>query len=323
MNKNKFTPLVSIIIPVFNAERYIYHTLKHLLNQDYDNFEIIIVNDNSSDKSIKIVKSFNSSKIKIYNNNKSGASSARNYGITMSSGEYIQFLDADDILSKNKISNQISIAEKYNFNPKILISCSFQRFKTYPFVKKNIGLKKIDKDYNKPVDWLIDSWTGGGMGQTSIWLTHKLLIQSSGIWDESLKKNQDGEFFSRVITQSNKIIFEDKSIVYYRDTKLSISKNKSYESALSTFKSYVKYIDNTKHLCKNDNNLRYALAHCFYSFIRHHYPSHMDLIKKSEEIIYNYGFNLTNFATSSKLTIVAKLFGFYNALKIKRFFNED
>ena len=54
----------------------------------------------------------------------------------MSSGEYIQFLDADDILSKNKISNQISIAEKYNFNPKILISCSFQRFKTYPFVKK-------------------------------------------------------------------------------------------------------------------------------------------------------------------------------------------
>ena len=65
------------------------------------------------------------------------------------------------------------------------------------------------------------------------------------------------------------------------------------------------------------------LCHCFYSFIRHHYPSHMDLIKKSEEIIYNYGFNLTNFATSSKLTIVAKLFGFYNALKIKRFFNED
>ena len=81
MNKNKFIPLVSIIIPVFNAERYIYHTLKYLLSQDYDNFEIIIVNDNSSDKSIQIVKSFDSSKIKIYNNNKSGASSARNYGM--------------------------------------------------------------------------------------------------------------------------------------------------------------------------------------------------------------------------------------------------
>ena len=64
------------------------------------------------------------------------------------------------------------------------------------------------------------------MGQTSIWLTHKLLIQSSGEWDESLKKNQDGEFFSRVITNQIKLFFKINHIVYYRDTKLSLSKNK-------------------------------------------------------------------------------------------------
>ncbi|QYS89019.1 glycosyltransferase family 2 protein [Flavobacterium davisii] len=98
MQKNKLT--FSVIIPLYNKENYIYNTLTSVIDQSYSNFEIIIVNDGSTDKSLEIIQNINDSRIRIFNQQNKGVSSARNLGIKNAKGTLIAFLDADDLWKK-------------------------------------------------------------------------------------------------------------------------------------------------------------------------------------------------------------------------------
>ena len=93
----------SIVIPLYNKENYIEKTLQSVFNQSYSNYEVIIVNDGSTDKSIDVVNQFSNKNIKIINQTNQGASSARNRGIAEASNQWIALLDADDIWLKNHL----------------------------------------------------------------------------------------------------------------------------------------------------------------------------------------------------------------------------
>ena len=104
-------------------------------------------------------------KIKIFKNIKKGACAARNYGFKFSTGQFIQYLDADDILSPNKIKNQIRLFRENGIN--IIVHGGYCRF--YKNIDNlHFSKSEIDKNYQNPTDWLIDSWNNKGMGQTSI-----------------------------------------------------------------------------------------------------------------------------------------------------------
>lgn len=113
MNKE---PLVSIIIPVFNVEKYISKCLYSAISQTYKNLEIIIINDESTDSTPEICKKFSKSddRIKIYFQKNSGPSVARNLGLKKCNGKYFFFLDSDDSLDKNLIKHMVLFAEKEN-----------------------------------------------------------------------------------------------------------------------------------------------------------------------------------------------------------------
>lgn len=102
------SPLVSIIIPVFNYQNFIFETLENLLNQTYKNWEAILIDDGSTDKTAKIIKTycFKDSRFKLIQQNNKGVSVARNLGLEIATGEFIQFLDGDDLLSQSKIEIQ-------------------------------------------------------------------------------------------------------------------------------------------------------------------------------------------------------------------------
>lgn len=99
------TPLISIIIPLYNAEKYIPETIQSVLNQTYKNWELIIVDDGSTDNSANIVKSYidEDTRIKYYHKKNTGVSETRNQGIKLAKGDYIAFLDADDVWEKNNL----------------------------------------------------------------------------------------------------------------------------------------------------------------------------------------------------------------------------
>ena len=101
MKKNKF----SIIVPVYNVEKYIEKCLESILNQTYDNFEIIVINDGSTDNSKKILDNYKTNKkIKIINQDNQGLSIARNNGLGAASGDYILFIDSDDYIEEELLS---------------------------------------------------------------------------------------------------------------------------------------------------------------------------------------------------------------------------
>ena len=110
--------MVSIIIPVYNVEKYLRNCIDSVINQVYSDYEVILVNDGSTDNSLAICKEYGSkySKIKCIEQENKGLASARNTGIKAASGEYIFFLDSDDCLNKNLLEIAVGVAEKENAN---------------------------------------------------------------------------------------------------------------------------------------------------------------------------------------------------------------
>ncbi|MBN8703027.1 MAG: glycosyltransferase family 2 protein [Bacteroidetes bacterium] len=115
------SPLVSIIIPCYNSEKYIYQTLASAINQSYRNIEVIVIIDGATDSSINEAKKINDPRIVLYSKPNSGVSDSRNQGLELSNGDFILFLDSDDILDKDFISHRIIYFEE---NPNIDVCSS-------------------------------------------------------------------------------------------------------------------------------------------------------------------------------------------------------
>jgi len=258
-------PLVSIIIPAFNAEKTIIETVQSCLGQTWRNIEVIIIDDGSTDNTILLIRNLHDTRIKLYQQNNKGACAARNLGISYATGTYIQFLDSDDLLSPDKIKNQVELLIKSS--PLSIASCAWGRF-----YKNTVDFKveksDLNKNYSNPINWLIESWNGVGMGVCSMWLTPANLIKKAGYWNEELIINQDGEYFARVLLHANEIVFCKRSIVYYRSgNKESVSQSIFNEiKACSLLKSYQLYTlaISDKSASKDVNK---ALARNFAGFI--------------------------------------------------------
>ena len=187
-------PLVSIIVPLHNAEKTIIDALNSCLNQEYDNIEVVVIENGSTDNSIEKVNSFKADNIKLYSIGKASSTIARNIGFEKSNGDFIQYLDADDILSSKKIANQINLIKNHPAGS--LVCCGWAKFKETIVDVRKVP-QKVWNDYNNPIEWLLDAWNGGGMMQTACWLTPRKLIEAAGPWEESFEQNpnDDGEFF--------------------------------------------------------------------------------------------------------------------------------
>ncbi|MBS2212124.1 glycosyltransferase family 2 protein [Carboxylicivirga mesophila] len=313
-------PLVSILIPLYNSERYISETIQSCLSQTYRNIEIIIVDDGSTDSSYTIAKKYESWQVRVFKQVNSGACAARNLAFEHCKGDYIQYLDADDILSPNKIEDQLRlIADKDN----AVASCSWQYFKQSIGDKKTPG-QIIDKDYLNPVNWLIDSWNGKGMAQTACWLTPRSLIEKAGPWNETLKINQDGEFFCRVLLNASRIKFSVNGMVYYRiGLSHSVSRTNSYEKLSSQLYSFKLY---EEHLYEKYNELTVDLKnalHCVFSdyYIRT-ILSYPDLAEQSLINIKSLGFNFIKPQGGKYFKLACTLIGLKATLKLRNWIQQ-
>jgi glycosyltransferase involved in cell wall biosynthesis len=104
------TPFVSIVIPCYNAERYVGEAIQSALDQTYTNREVIVIDDGSTDRSVEVIRSFGDT-LRWESGSNHGGSTARNRGLKLARGEFVQFLDADDLLHPNKLSSQVPLAE--------------------------------------------------------------------------------------------------------------------------------------------------------------------------------------------------------------------
>ena len=309
------SPLVSILIPLYNAERYIAETLDNCLAQTYPNIEVIVVDDGSSDNSLAIARKYaeKHENIKVFAQENAGAPRARNLAFEKCSGDYIQYLDADDLMSENKIASQMALAERYG--DEAVYSCRFEHF----CQKRGDGgyvWREVDRSFDSGLQWLIASWSGMWMGVIMSWLTPRQLIEKAGPWNESLTKNQDGEFFSRVLLYADKVVYSDDAVVYYRLTgSTSVASQFSQKSARSTLDVFKLYETHTKDL--DHPQLKKALAYNYLDFIRSYYPHFPELIKEAEASIYQLGFTYRTLPIPGKLAPFAKIIGSNNVIRLQ------
>lgn len=128
--------LVSIIIPVYNSEKYIQRCINSIINQSYKNIEIIVIDDGSSDSSVDIISNYlcKDSRIKLYSQKNSGPSVARNYGLSMASGKYITFCDSDDYLEYNYIEQLTKSIEELDVD---IVASGYIDISKYGTIKLN------------------------------------------------------------------------------------------------------------------------------------------------------------------------------------------
>lgn len=208
--------LVSIIIPLYNKEKYIEKTLLSAVNQSYKNIEILIINDGSTDNSRLICEnfSFNHPNIRIIDQKNMGVSIARNRGIKEAKGKFISFLDADDFLNEcfvNKLYNSIG-----NGNS---VYCNHYYIKSEKKRKNRMNYKKGDII----VEYLYNRCTPN----TNSWLIKKaFLLENNIFFPEDRDWGEDMTFFIKLLCHDTNINFvKEKLTIYNQDTELSLSTN--------------------------------------------------------------------------------------------------
>ena len=201
MNNSK----VSIIIPVYNVERYVEKCISSIINQTYKNLEILIINDGSTDSSYTICKKFAEidERIKLFNQKNSGVSVARNVGIENASGEWIYFIDSDDYLDIDAIENII-----YQANGADVIQFGFRKIKNGEVIKVKYSSKYL---VVKSTNEILNNLEIRPLSACLHFIKNKVIINNNIKFPEDLRYNEDMEFMYRVYFNSEHFLFLNKS----------------------------------------------------------------------------------------------------------------
>jgi len=281
MNKSK----VSILIPCYNAEKWIAETIKSALDQTWKDKEVIIIDDGSTDHSLLISKQFESANVKVISQENQGASVARNRALIEAQGDLIQYLDADDLLAPDKIELQINLLHQGYTD--YVISGEWGRFYNSPLETK--FTKEIVWQDLSPVDCLVYFLRREGMMPLHSWLIPRHIAEKAGSWNEELSLNDDGEYFCRVILASQGIKFCAGAKSYYRSgIDGSLSSLKSHSALKSAFLA-VQLCTDSLLARENSDRTRYACACYWQSFVFMAYPQVPQLIRYAEQHISDLG----------------------------------
>lgn len=222
MNLNKnHNPLISVIIPTFNSENFIRQTILSVLNQTYKNLEIIIVDDGSKDQTVSIINLFvqKDKRLKIFQTGPSGRPSVpRNKGVEKATGEYIAFLDSDDLWTKTKISRQVKVLEE---NPEIIFTYSMSiTFGDVNIFSPNYELLPLPFRAAKNYDGLLN--IGNTIPLSSVLIKSDVLKEAGGFDEDHELKIEDYDLWLR-LSKIHKFYFLPRIQVFYRVHKNQFS----------------------------------------------------------------------------------------------------
>lgn len=281
------TPIkVSVLIPAYNAALYIEQTLDSVLAQTWPHLEVIVMDDGSHDDTLSIARRYASNKVRVEAQTNSGASAARNRAFSLATGEYIQYLDADDLLHPDKIRVQLDCLLQ---RPEAQLSSSaWGMFYDVPD-EQALRPTVLWQDYTDPIEWLLTAWNNGVWMQPSAWLTHRSLIEAAGPWDERISLHDDGEFFSRVLLQTQEIVFCKAAKSFYRkglsDSLSSIKNEKATRSHLAVCLAYEAALLRVR----DDAQTRQACANNYQRLIFEYYPLYPQMRQTAAERIRALG----------------------------------
>jgi glycosyltransferase involved in cell wall biosynthesis len=269
-------PLVSILIPAYNAEEFVADAIRSAMDQTWDRKEIIVVDDGSTDRTAEIAKGFTSKGIVFVSTENQGAAATRNRAFLLSQGDYIQWLDADDLLAPDKIERQFA-ALRPDDDKRTLLSSSWGRF-YYRARGARFVPTSLWHDLT-PVEWLVRKLGDHHYMQTATWLTSRELTEAAGSWDTRLHVDDDGEYFCRVIMASERIRFVSEAKVYHRSSPsnrvsyVGVS-DKKRDALVTSMKLHIQYLRSLE----ESERVRLACLKYLQHFYVNFYPERPDIM---------------------------------------------
>ncbi|MEJ8816960.1 glycosyltransferase family 2 protein [Lacibacter sp. H407] len=216
--------LISVIVPCYNAEAFLQQAIQSVLQQTHRNFELILVNDGSTDETATIIHRFNDSRIRYYYQENKGQCAASNFGLSVANGDYIKFFDADDLMNPMHLEAQVKRMEG---RTDALASCAWGRFYDGKPASAIFTPEPVWKDLPS-LDWIkISMAQKYDMMGAWLWLIPRSVITKTGGWDERLSLNNDFEFSMRLLTHVNEVLFASDALLYYRSGLPSLSQRPS------------------------------------------------------------------------------------------------
>ncbi len=233
--------LVSIIVPVYNVEKYLSDCINSIINQTYKNIEIILIDDGSNDTSPNICDQYEKkdNRIRVIHKQNEGVSIARNVGLKNAIGDWIAFVDSDDWLELNYLEELVAVAKKNNAD---VVLCGYNRIiQSKKEIINNSGKVIINNSREYLINTL-NPQTGYGFGPMKL---YKKEIIKDITFDSSLKVAEDALFNAKIATNISKSCYLEKSLYNYRMNSNSAVKkyDKNYANKyLKSMKTNKKYL---------------------------------------------------------------------------------
>lgn len=253
---NRFNPLVSVVIPVYNGENYVREAIDSVLSQTYKNIEIIVVNDGSKDNTDTILKSYGT-KIRYYKKENGGVGSALNLAIKKAKGEYISWLSHDDLYKNDKISIQIDYLGNTESNKRLIV---FSNFKQIDLINNKSSIGKIlnldqftCNNFEASLSMLFTSNLHG-----CTLLIPKSAFEEVDYFDEKKRTTQDYHLWFKFLKHGYKFCYIPKPLVISRVHKLQdtlVKKNIHENELIELYKWAIEYFENYFHKISPDTLL--------------------------------------------------------------------
>ena len=301
-------PLVSILIPAFNAEKLIPYTLESAIAQTWPRKEIIVVDDGSTDRTAEVAGRYASRGVKVVSTPNCGLSAAINHGYTYCSGDYIQELDSDDLLAPDKIERQLESLRPGDTN-RLLLSGPWTHFH-YRIRNSHFVPNALWADLS-PVDWLLRKMGQNLHMQNATWLVSRELVEAAGPWDVTLKHDQDGEYFARVLLASTGTRFVPEARIYYRISGpqsvsyIRRSDNKKRDSLLRSVKLHLQYLQSLE----SSERVRRACLFYLQTKVIDFYPERLDIFEELRQMAAECGGTVTEPDLQWKYSWMRYVFG--------------
>jgi len=269
-------PLVSIIIPCHNAERWLAATLESALAQTWPDREIILVDDGSTDGSLALARTFESRGVKVVAQANAGAAAARNTGLQLARGDYLQFLDADDLLAPDKLGPQVRLLQARGND--CIAACAWGRFTTDPAAAVPDPRRELWRDLT-PADWLVLAAEHNLMMATATWLLPRAIVDQIGPWDTAHRSNplDDMDYFDRARAAARMVLFCPDTRTHYRSALTgSLSQVRSAAAWMAISATLHRSADLLLKL-EDSARTRHAVATMLQRFIYELYPAGPEL----------------------------------------------
>jgi glycosyltransferase involved in cell wall biosynthesis len=305
-------PLVSILISAYNAQEWIADTLQSAIAQTWPHKEIILVDDGSTDKTAEVARRFASKGVTLLSTRNGGLSAGVNRAYEQSQGDYLQFLDADDLLAPDKIERQLA-GLREDDSKRILLSSPwapfFYRTRHTRFVRNSLW-----QDLT-PVEWLLRKMGENLHMQNATWLVSRELAEAAGPWDTRLHYDQDGEYFARVLLASEGTRFVPGSGIFYRITgsnRISYigRSDKKKDSLLLAMKLHIQYLRSLE----ESERVRKACLTYLQNWYHNFYPERPDIVAELQGLAAQLGGHLQEPRLRPKYAWMKPVFG-WNAAK--------